>query len=113
MKRENLIAFCKYYKGENECPFKNQNLMMLWMYEQDWVVQSLKLYDDEGDSSLLDSNISEYIASGLAEFENNDGVPISLKSLIFNRFSRDCYSLLDAANYFKDFYHQYYKKGGK
>ena len=31
--------------------------------------------------------LDEYLSYGLREFENMDGVPITLKAILFNRFS--------------------------
>jgi hypothetical protein len=87
---------CKYYKGEFENPYKDQNKEMLWFYESMWY-NSEKKYDT-----------GEYIAYGLENFMGNDSVPITLKALLFNRYAKGCFSLQDAVQGFKEFYHKYY-----
>ena len=91
MKESDLLQYCRYYKGERENPYegKDQNKMMLWLYER---------------------NLDEYTAVGLAEFENADGVPITLKSLLFNRYAQgNMSSMMDCVEPFKKFYKRYYK----
>jgi hypothetical protein len=54
-------------------------------------------------------NLDEYVAVGLSDFENADGVPITLKSLLFNRYAQgNMSSLADCVEPFKKFYKQYY-----
>jgi hypothetical protein len=87
---------CKYYKGEKESPYKAQNKNMLWAYESAWL-NGDKKYD-----------LGEYEAYGLKDFMKDDGVPETLKALLFNRYSKCCYSLADGVPSFKKFYHKYY-----
>jgi len=74
------IDVCRYYKGGYVNPYENTPLQQLWFYEKCWVDKSLKK------EKLLSENISEYIQYGLQDFEPEDGVPISLKALFFNRY---------------------------
>ena len=94
---------CRYYKGENDCPFKDLNEEMLWFYEQSWVINKLKR------ENMFSSMLEEYICSGLDSFEEFDGIPLTLKALLFNRYAIGCYSRADAVESFKEFYKKYYK----
>ena len=90
MKESDLLQYCRYYKGERENPYegKDQNKMMLWLYERTWVHDTMAVIA-RGDVNASESrNLDEYTAVGLAEFENADGVPITLKSLLFNRYAQ-------------------------
>lgn len=53
------------------------------------------------------SYLSQYTAVGLTCFSTHDGVPITLKALLFNRYARTHYSPYEAAESFKKFYNKY------
>lgn len=74
------LSYCRYYHGERVNPFVgiSQNKTMLWFYD------------------------------GLSDFCEGDGIPLSLKALLFNRYSKNAYSLRSAAKPFKIFYLKYY-----
>jgi len=97
--KQALIDKCRYYKGEETCPdrIEKQGKKYLWFYESKWV--ELKgNYDDPG----------EYDEHGLTSFEENDGVPVSLKKMLFNRFIEDVYDLEQAVKNFKIWYKKEY-----
>lgn len=77
--REELIRQCRYYKGEEECPIGVPHC--LWTYECHWVNAS------HAASAFLDNYVQEYISYGLASFSTADHVPLSLKAVLYNRFS--------------------------
>ena len=111
--RANLLASCRFYKGEEENPFEqeldahevdkshlpppecmhteyqgltNEEIDRLecsataWKYERMWVEMSQKK-----DDFLLQME-EEYINHGLSDLYPYDGVAISLKALLFNRY---------------------------
>lgn len=102
MKNNELLKYCRYYKGEKDNPFedKDQNKSMLWFYESIWVNRYA--------TTVLDSTIDEYVHYGLGNFEMHDHIPLSLKALLFNRYAKGSYSMQDAVEPFKAFYHKYY-----
>lgn len=116
-----LISKCHYYKGEKENPFSEaartdsvaQNKAMLWFYEQYWVNGNLHSYEKGEPDPTLSEYFSDYIyIPELRDFEADDGVPPSLKALIFNRYAKQSGGgLTDAIGDFKEFYRKYYKKG--
>ncbi len=112
MEKKDYLPFCRFYKGEEENPYnedKDQNKAMLWFYEMYWVQDMIKGKNENSDFSILD----EYVGVGLGLFEQFDGVPVTLKALLFNRYARTCNSLSDAIEPFKKFYKRYYKVQGE
>lgn len=100
MEKQDLLKFCRYYKGEKESPFDGTK-NMLWQYEQSWITLTLSHNDD--DSNLLSKILEEYILAGLKDFEKFDDTPLTLKAILYNRFEQ-----WNEGGYFKDFYHKYY-----
>ncbi|MBP5366499.1 MAG: hypothetical protein J6Y82_11390 [Bacteroidales bacterium] len=86
MKRDDLIKQCRYFKGEKENPYTDNdpNKTMFWGYERKWV--DWYYQHNDLDDNPLDAMTYDYIHSGMSDFNTNDGVPISLKSLLFNRY---------------------------
>lgn len=103
MKEKELLKFCRYYNGEEDSPFEEQNKSMLWFYERVWVFEMLNNSDN------LLGCIDKYIRLGLGLFEQFDDIPLSLKALLFNRYAKGSQSLADAVEPFKDFYKKFYK----
>lgn len=104
--REKLMECCRYYKGEKENPYKEeQNKACLWSYERAWLLEFAN-----PQSQLLMSYLSQYTAVGLTCFSTDDNVPITLKALLFNRYARTQYSPYEAVESFKRFYNKYYSE---
>lgn len=80
---KSLLKSCRYYKGEPSNPYegKDPNKAMLWSYEQMWVRDA-----ERGLSPADSGTLEDYEAYGLKSFNADDGVPISLKAFLFNRF---------------------------
>mgnify|MGYP007101839541 CR=1 FL=1 len=99
----------RYYKGESENPFDgiDQNKAMLWRYEKTWSIHA-----DKGDG-FNESFLDEYTRIGLRDFMDGDGIPRSLKAMLFNRYATECRSMMSAVEPFKEFYLRYYKDGGQ
>lgn len=98
---------CRYYKGEASNPYdgKDQDKAMLWFYESCWVKEASKAQDE---ANVYAEYVSDYKHAGLGNFAASDGVPLSLKALLFNRYARGCNSMADAVQPFKEFYTRYY-----
>lgn len=100
--KKDLLKFCRYYKGESSNPYEGDKAMF-WGYEQIWIRLS-----EQGafeDSDMLE----DYNMFGLKEFCKDDGIPITLKALLFNRFRhwKDGYGLEIDRDRFKSFYDEY------
>lgn len=81
------IRCCRYYRGEEYCPALVKRLPVgeaLWFYEMKWVQFNL-----DGDD--LNLYVEEYNAYGMSDFSMEDGVPISLKAFLFNRYYKSGY----------------------
>lgn len=102
---EQLLKYCRYYKGEKECPDENIEMYRYWNTERVWVERMLdKTYE-------FRDELHEYITAGLGEFEQFDSIPITLKAMLFNRFG---YwfdgTMLESIEPFKKDYIKYYKR---
>jgi len=93
------VKCCKFYKGEEEYPYEDAsspaNSYMFWFYEKCWC----RMSDRE-----RKWNTEEYTAHGLADFRKDDGTPISLKALFFNRYCHWCGGYGNEAEGYKEWY---------
>ena len=105
MSRTELVTLCRYYHGEETSPHegkgKDPNINMLWSYECGWVNDVVN-----GHTEGIEEYLSEYLNAGLQDFMADDGVPIHLKALLFNRYMRG--SMDGNPEPFKKFYCKYY-----
>lgn len=101
----NLILYCRYYKGEEDCleSISRDGDCSLWFYEQVWATQE-EHRDETGGNTL------EYIHYGLKDFNADDGVPITLKALLFNRFCHWVGGYGNDVEQFKEWYLEEYLK---
>ena len=103
----NLISQFRYFKGEDECPkiIRELDHSSSWNYEKIWVERK-DLRDKR------DRRFKQYIQDGLKDFNTEDGTPITLKALLYNRHSHWCGGYgteKDVAN-FKEWYLKSYIK---
>ena len=113
MKKRDLIAFCRYYKGEAVNPYKTGRDPLFWEYERSWVNLTLDTVSSGIKSSerAFGSILDDYMAVKLGPFNRRDGVPITLKAVLFNRLGKwSCLSMLEFANEFKEIYAKEYLK---
>lgn len=113
MDEKELIQVCRFYKGEDENPFEgkntgNGNAGILWFYERHWVKIIL---GDPNNRHPFGIYVDEYIHCGLEDFEKEDGTPLTLKALLFDRFAKGCWSKASAVEGFKEFYKNDYQVG--
>lgn len=101
-KKKDFIKFCKYYKGEEQPPFKDNDKMALWEYEKKWVEFNLT------NKEVLVDFVDDYVSVGLSMFSSTDDTPVSLKALLFNRFVKGFQSMIDAVEPFKEYYNKMY-----
>lgn len=101
MKENDLLQYCRYYKGQKENPYKEQNDRLFWEYEKYWINAMLNKSETQ-----LSEYINDYLREGYKDFEKFDDTPMTLKALLLNRFDH----WMPGGN-FKEFYKkQYYKK---
>ena len=102
---QELLKYCRYYKGEKECPYEGIELYRFWNYERVWVERMLdRTYE-------FRDELHEYITAGLVDFEKYDDTPMTLKALLFNRFGY-CFSggLMGMVEPFKKYYQEYMRR---
>lgn len=103
-KAKDLIPFCRYYKGETEKP-KETNVLF-WEYEKKWVKLSENPKEDSESFNMVINWLDDYMRAGLSLFKNDDGVPITLKALLFNRYTH----WMQTNDGFKEWYTNQYKQ---
>lgn len=77
--REYYISKCRYYNGNDDAD-TDSNLAA--DYEKVWV----DFHFSEDGLESLRGNLERYTRFGLADFNTDDGVPITLKALLWSRF---------------------------
>lgn len=103
MPNNELIKFCRYYHGGDKNPYegKDQNKAMFWLYERHWLQEASQNTPD------FSNELTEYLNLGLNDYRYDDGVPLTLKALLYNRYSHWMSADVEA---FKEFYeNEYYK----
>ena len=93
-----LLRSCRYYKGEIYNPFIEGDCCIIWSYEKSWVELS------EKGSPLLKEAEKRYNEL-LGDFSAGDGVPVSLKGLLFNRYE---HMMNGSPDSFKHWYKSHY-----
>lgn len=78
--------FCRFYKEETECPFLEANKQMFWHCEK-WWLEQIGLKNEAGCNRVAPL-MDEYRNAGLNNYEMYDGVPITLKAVLFNRYCK-------------------------
>lgn len=101
---EYYLSKCRYYKGEKSCPYEGTDALF-WGYEQRWVD-----WHFEGDISSLKETVEEYKAYGNGSFMKEDGVPIALKAILWNRWAKWVGSPTDKEEWHEFYIHEYLKQ---
>mgnify|MGYP004533537575 FL=1 len=131
-KRKHLILACRFFDGSDTCEYKEKldahevdkthlpppecmkdeytlpdeevrrllNACTVWNYEKHWVEASLQGHGDSGCTK-------EYIDYGNEDFNADDGTPISLKALLWNRYYHWGGWMSDQES-FRNWYRKYY-----
>lgn len=105
------IEKCRYYNGEFEIPMwvKEIGKEIFWDYERIWV-QKHFLKDGEtikSNEKFFKDLIRYYKKQGLGHFNDKDGVPISFKAMLLDRYEHWEGGTPDG---FKDWYREQYLK---
>ena len=100
--KEFYLQQLKYFKGEKEYPFDDNNISMLWFYESVWF--NYMTSDNKG---MLEEYISDFKYAKLSDLPGN--MPLGYKALLFNRYRKGSMtSIFDTAKGFREFYAKYY-----
>ena len=101
MNSNELLIYCKYYKGEQSNPFGgDEERTLLWECERYWAhagemnqVEVLKVY------------LQELMTAGMVILSIEDEVPITLKAVLYHNFCQRCGLLYaEGGEQFKAFY---------
>lgn len=76
-----LHSYCKYYKENGQQP-QHGDLLICWNTEKAWINRTLENHEDDI------FGLNSYIEAGLQNFQQYDGVPITLKALLFSFYSK-------------------------
>lgn len=109
MEKKDLLHHCRYYSGGDGKRISDPDKQTFYKVEKEWV--NLVLNQNESEDDLLSLSLSEYIMAGLKDFEKYDDTPLSLKALLYNRFTK--YNERIDIGLFKKWYHKYARKGEK
>lgn len=71
------FSHCRFFDGGSRCSYASSSERRLWEYERYWV----ETPDDE-----LEDEVASYRRFGLGDFSSGDGVPETLKALLWSRF---------------------------
>lgn len=107
MRTSELLKSCRFYRGETINPYEgaDSNRALMWSLEQMWVKRA-----ERGLSPADSETLKDYEAFGLKSFSADDGVPLSFKAFLFNRFMhwQGGNGMKNDRDAFKQFYLRYY-----
>lgn len=102
MNKNDLIAFCRYYKGQKENPYTfKDHKYTAWKIERLYVQNYLR-----NDDTISDF-VVDYVRHEMTDFHKEDDVPMTLKAFLMNRFFQ--YNDREDVQEFKKFYELLYK----
>lgn len=94
-KRAELLQVCRFYKGVDS-EYESNKYSMFASYERCWIERLLRNGEDQG-------QIHSYIYDGNESFDVDDGTPLSLKALLWNRY---CYWSFEPT---RDSFYEWYR----
>lgn len=101
-----LYCFTRYYKGHGTEPQNTgNNERLIWGYEQMWA-------ENEEERSDEHPRMKEYVTDVLPLFNEEDGIPNSLKALLYNRYTHwmGGYALEEDVKNFREFLYVHYRQ---
>ena len=87
MKKEDLIAQCRYYRGEDECPYNEEKLHWFWDMERVWV----------GTGGDFVGETPTYKTYGGRKYP---GIPFTLLMVMFTSWGKYAYDFKTTMNQF-------------
>lgn len=99
MSKYKIYDFFRYFKGEEECPFRLGDESNAWFLEQ--------VYAIKGADACSSEALQRYGVADLFPFREDDGIPIKFKAFAFYKLF-EYGSLFDAIEPFKKFINRTY-----
>lgn len=101
--KEFYLKQLKYFKGEEENPFKDHDKGLLWFYERVWFLDR-----STNKNNLHAEYISDLASAGLLDLPRT--MPVSYQGVLFNSFRKQSMTTIETdAKEFRKFYLKYYK----
>ena len=79
--KKKLLTHCRFFKGDDNDKPKGDDSLICWTAEQAWISRTLENKEDAFD-------IDAYIHAGLKDLGKYDGVPVTLKAMLFSFFCK-------------------------
>lgn len=92
MDRVKLISTCRYYSGEEKCPFKTDELALYWDLERSYVDNSRGVINAEQDALYRSIKGRDY-----------KGIPRALLIWMFTAYMKQSYNVKDSLPFFYAF----------
>jgi hypothetical protein len=102
---DDLMKRCRFYKGEETCPYTNQRDSFFWTYERAWVD---KLSDSFTNAEGWHHAISAY--PKIEEFAKQRNLPSSLIGVFISREEHWCGYIESQEDYIESLKHYYLKE---
>jgi len=100
---QELISRCRYYGGEKDSPFSDQEMDSYWFYESAWVRENIQHNYD-----FLNENLMGYLYHGHYPCGIGDKTPVTLKALLWSRYDHWMSDFMDGG--FEQYYQTYLDK---
>lgn len=94
MKKEELIQNCRYYKGEEKCPFETYPLNWFWGMERVYV----------GNGGEAGGEATYYLRIGGKQYP---GIPLNLVTVMFTSWGKYAYDIKSSMSYFYKLIEEY------
>ena len=99
---ERKFKYCRYYKGERECPFKSGPEYGYWVIENAWIEHSANQTDS------IANSIIRFCNSPFYDINKNDEVPTSLAAAILDYYEKKTEGMYHEDDFLR--YYENYKK---
>lgn len=93
--RDDLLKYCRIYRGENDCPYNTSLKMYVWITEREWVREKSHSEHPKGCDVLLTT------------VGRCDKTPVSLKNKLFALMEHFNEGIVTQDS-FADFYKRWY-----
>lgn len=101
---QELLQYCKFYKGEEKCPFKNEQACC-WDAERVFVNSTQDIL-----SSVIDDYVTLQALNG--SIHEADGVNIGIKAILCSMINKQSgLNQFEQYSYFRAFFEKHYLKG--